>query len=352
MNSQLWHNNDELDINYIVMNDSVYLDDDLEVALGYSEIPIQYIVDQAVPPNSEEISANHKRIISFCRNKNIDLKYGTTTLGKFLVDFAKSKKIYVATSPDVAVVGGKGSLGINLLGKNINQIISAGKVLMKNISSITINLIVDEVIEDREIALQILKEKREKIIGNIVYLVDINHNIPEQSRCYICGWLARFGALSTVFIDQAENVVDEIRIENKKLLMLPGVEHSIDDEKYFGEQIINAVFIGGTYGGRLKDIKKVTTLLKNQCIKKHVRFTVAPDSTKSYIAAIEAGYIETILSSGGMVLNQCALPPAQARLGDKEIMISSDVINDDGYAGGKDAHIYLGSVKLAVESAI
>lgn len=114
---------------------------------------------------------------------------------------------------------------------------------------------------------------------------------------------------------------------------------------------ISCVYIGGM-GGFLKDLKEAADVLRGKQIAKGVRLVVSPVSANVYCEAADAGYLIDFMNAGGLVLNQCAAPAVQARIGNQEIMVSSDVYDDECLAGPETSKILLVSAKEAAEMAL
>ena len=141
---------------------------------------------------------------------------------------------------------------------------------------------------------------------------------------------------------------------------------------------VRVVYLGGSIGGRAEAIHEAAQLLKEACccttslttahsdllladrltayreqkLADRVRLLVSPASSRDYIQAADKGDLEIIARAGGMILNQCASPAIQGRLGAGEVMVTNDVHDEAGYAGPADSIIYKVTTREAIACAL
>jgi 3-isopropylmalate/(R)-2-methylmalate dehydratase large subunit len=118
---------------------------------------------------------------------------------------------------------------------------------------------------------------------------------------------------------------------------------------------IDQVSLGTCTNGRLEDLAVAAKILKGKKRNPETRLIVGPASAKVMLEAIQAGYIQTFIEAGGMVIapgcGSC-IGLHQGVLGDDESCLSTANRNFKGRMGNPEAFIYLGSPATAAATAI
>jgi 3-isopropylmalate/(R)-2-methylmalate dehydratase large subunit len=149
-----------------------------------------------------------------------------------------------------------------------------------------------------------------------------------------------------------------IKIKLNELEPMIANPHTVDNVVPVKEAAgikLQQVSIGTCTNGRIEDIEIVAKILKGKYRHPKTRLIIAPASRDILIAATAAGYIETLLEAGAVIL-----PPGcgsclglhQGVLGDGESCLSTANRNFKGRMGSPDAFVYLGSPATAAASAI
>jgi 3-isopropylmalate/(R)-2-methylmalate dehydratase large subunit len=149
-----------------------------------------------------------------------------------------------------------------------------------------------------------------------------------------------------------------IPIEVSRLEPMVALPHTVDNvypvSQIKGEKI-QQVFIGTCTNGNLSDLAIVARILRGKKCHPQVRLLVSPASRQVYLQALKAGYIETIVEAGGVVMNPGCGPCVGVHLGvlgDNEACLSTQNRNFKGRMGNPEGKIFLASPATAAASAL
>lgn len=346
---------------------------------GLSQIGV--IIDQTVPANSPETSMDQKRLREWAEKYQIPFSYGRVTTGALLAgdDSAcfgwniKAGDVVVSTVPEVYAAGGMGAVGLCLSEEEFVNTIGKGKLpgcgevndTQIQYKKMTVEGVLLPEISIQDVARAAISQLDE--MGNKKHTILLTDGpamkaFSREERAVFCRLLAHSGFLS-VIVYEKNNETREIEelwntAEFSGILELDTVKGYDDEVNQSGyninksvKQQIASVYLGGM-GGFLSDIRLAAEMLLGKHIAEGVRFLVSPASAEIYCAAADAGYLKIIMEAGGMVLNQCAGPDVQGRIGNGELLVSNDCHDEKGYAGPETSQIVLASTRLAVTCAL
>jgi 3-isopropylmalate/(R)-2-methylmalate dehydratase large subunit len=134
--------------------------------------------------------------------------------------------------------------------------------------------------------------------------------------------------------------------------------HSVDNvspiEDVAGTPIAQG-FLGTCTNGRLEDLGVAAAILAGRRVHPDVRFIVAPASKQILLDAIAAGYIQTLVEAGAILVTPGCGPCVGTHNGvpsDGENVISTANRNFKGRMGNSNAFVYLGSPATVAASVI
>ena len=149
-----------------------------------------------------------------------------------------------------------------------------------------------------------------------------------------------------------------ININAAELEPMVAKPHSVDNTAPARElkgTKIQQVFIGTCTNGRLEDIAVAARILNGKKCNPGTILIVGPASKKILLAAMKAGYIQTLVEAGAAILPPGCGPCLglhQGVLGSGESCLSTANRNFKGRMGNPEAFIYLGSPATAAATAI
>ncbi len=140
------------------------------------------------------------------------------------------------------------------------------------------------------------------------------------------------------------------------LVALPDavVNNSVRISKVAGQRIDQA-FIGSCANGTLDDLAVAARVVKGRKVAKGTRFIVTPGTQRTFLAALKAGYVETLLEAGAVVTPAtcgACVGGHMGVLGPDEVCITASTRNFKGRMGDPSARIFMGSPATVAASAL
>ncbi len=168
----------------------------------------------------------------------------------------------------------------------------------------------------------------------------------------------RVGDYRPLFPDEDAAYVRTVEIDAARLEPMVARPHTVDNvvpARELKGTKIQQVYIGTCTNGRLEDLEVAARMLFGKKRHPETRLIVLPASQAVLQAAIAAGYIETLLQAGAVILPPgcgACLGLHQGVLGDGENCLTTANRNFKGRMGNSEAFVYLGSPATAAASAI
>lgn len=339
-------------VNYAVLNNSISLQA-TELLTAANTKPwdasrVYVIQDQVIPPNSPEISEEQHRLADFAKKYGTPYFYGSVMGCHYLTtEIVAAGDVVVANDPDIFMVGAKGALGIVLGAEEMADALAKGNLELPDYKSFTIELrgSLSKELDMRAVGITLAEIFQPQVNNKtILQFIDCTASgLKLEEKMLLCGWCQRMGSVSVRFIDKGTCDIGIDLADIEKGYVLPAAST-------FGKEVV-AVYIGGSHGGFLEDVRLTAEMVAGKQLPRNMRLSIAPASSEVYYTAATAGYLTTIMEAGGIILNQCARPPEQARIGAGEILVSNDVHDEPDYAG-KDGQVVLTDTRTAVEIAL
>jgi len=161
-----------------------------------------------------------------------------------------------------------------------------------------------------------------------------------------------------LFPDESATYERTVDINVAKLEPVVAKPHTVDNITLARElkgTKIHQVFIGTCTNGRLDDLAVAAKILRGKRRHVQTRLVIAPASRGVLLAAIKAGYIQTLLEAGATILPPGCGPCLglhQGVLASGESCLSTANRNFRGRMGNPEAFVYLGSAATAAATAV
>lgn len=315
---------------------------------------VRIVVDHEVPPNSPEVSLAQRELMDFAKEYQIPFYYGRGMAFSLLEEEWQKESLILSCDRDVLMVGGKGAIGLCLSPKDMAEALTRDdwKAEEKPLYSIKVVGHLSSGVDIRDAARTLISSLQGKVPqGAALSFMDAKSHLTEEEWMILCGSMQKLPVVTAVKVETPwENRSDAVLdLGTVKSSLEVSPCHVVDK---MPRKSIQAVFLGGAYGGFLSDISLIAHKLAGKKVAHKVRLSVAPNTAKVYEKAATAGYLTTIMEAGGLILNQCATPHEQAMIRKSEILISNDIHNEEGYAGEIGGRIYLTSTQAAIDAAL
>jgi 3-isopropylmalate/(R)-2-methylmalate dehydratase large subunit len=152
--------------------------------------------------------------------------------------------------------------------------------------------------------------------------------------------------------------MDEIEIDASALGPQVAKPHSVDNvspiEEVAGTPVQQG-FLGTCTNGRLEDFRIAAEIMTGRKVAAGVRFIIAPASKTILLDAIAAGYVQTLVEAGAVMVAPGCGPCVGTHNGvpsNGENVISTANRNFKGRMGNSNAFVYLGSPATVAASVI
>ena len=161
-------------------------------------------------------------------------------------------------------------------------------------------------------------------------------------------------------VEADEDAVYEkvVKIDVSKLEPQIACPDMVDNVKAIGKvagKAVQQIVIGSCTNGRLDDLAMAARILRGKKVADGTRMLVFPASTRIFAEAMDAGYIQTLMKAGAVVMNSGCGPCLgihQGALGDGETALATTNRNFKGRMGNPKSEVFLCSPAVAAASAL
>ncbi len=161
-----------------------------------------------------------------------------------------------------------------------------------------------------------------------------------------------------VYPDEGARYAVEMEYDAGTIEPMIACPHTVDNVKPLSEvrgTSIDQAFLGTCTNGRLDDLAAAAEVLEGRKIAPGKRMIIIPASDAVYLAALQAGYLETFLKAGAVIESPGCGPCMGNHMGVPavgEVTISTANRNFRGRMGTKESEVYLASPAVVAASAV
>jgi len=348
---------------------------------------IAFIIDHYVPCPNASVAAHHDMMREFCKNHGIKLYESGEGICHRLM-FEKGHiypgGLFIGADSHSCSYGAVSGLGTGIGATDAAVAMHYGELWFKVPPSVKIVLKGElrPFVTAKDIALYIAGQLKASgaLYGALEYCGSGIASLDMEDRFTICNMAVECGAKFGIMpFDEATEVwclekrfdfsgathPDEDAVYEKELVIdLSGIgcgaalPHKVDNYAPISDVIgtkVDMVLLGTCTNGSLKDLAQAAKILSGHKPTDKVRFLVVPGSKATYGEAIKAGYINTFLEHGAMILPPGCGPCCGSSAGvpgEGEVVLSTANRNFLGRMGNVKSEIYLSSPAVCAAAVI
>lgn len=355
---------------------------------------IAIIFDHRVPAESSKTATNQKKIREFVAAQGIakfhDIRGDEGGICHQILPengYVLPGMVVVGTDSHTTSHGALGAFSFGIGATEMASVWALGKVLNVEVPGtikVVVNGTLPKYVEPKDIILHLIGRLTAE--GANFKVIEFHgetiKKMPTSGRLVLCNMTVEAGATSGIVPPDQETVrylrqeagvkqIPElfgpdpdavyeqvIEIDASQLEPQIAFPHTVDNVKPVGAARgikIQQIVIGSCTNGRLDDLATAAQILKGQKVARGVRMLVFPASWRIYHRALQAGYIDTLVKAGAVVMNPGCGPCLgvhQGALADGDKALATTNRNFKGRMGNPNAEVYLCSSATAAASAI
>jgi 3-isopropylmalate/(R)-2-methylmalate dehydratase large subunit len=345
-------------------------------------------LDHAAPAPTTKHAENHRIAREFVADQGIKnfFDVGKGICHQVLVEagLALPGEIVLGSDSHTPHAGVMGAFGAGIGRTEMASIWALGGIWLRVPESmkITVSGKLDPGVTSKDLALKIIGDM--KADGALYMSVEWHGNtiqsLPLSQRATLPNMMAEMGAKNSyippdqvvfdylkdraqreyeaIYPDQDAAYSLEAEYDAQKIEPMIACPHTVDNVKPLSEvqgTKIDQAFLGTCTNGRLDDLATAAEVLKGQKLAAGKRMVVIPASEEVYLAALQAGYLETFIEAGAVIESPGCGPCMGNHMGVPavgEVSISTANRNFRGRMGTKESEVYLASPAVVAASAV
>jgi 3-isopropylmalate/(R)-2-methylmalate dehydratase large subunit len=384
------HENGALVINQF---NEIYKDTGIEARV-WDPSRIAIIFDHRVPAESSKTATNQKKIRDFVARQGIskfhDIRGDEGGICHQILPengYILPGTVVVGTDSHTTSHGALGAFSFGIGATEMAAVWALGKILNVEVPG-TIKVVVEGAlprgVEPKDIVLHLVGRLTAE--GANFKVIEFHgstiRKMSTSGRLVLCNMTVEAGATSGIVPPDAETIhylkreagvkslpalfgpdadaaYDQvIEIDASRLEPQIAFPHTVDNVKPIGAAKgikVQQIVIGSCTNGRLDDLASAAAILKGKKVARGVRMLVFPASSRIYQQALRAGYVETFMKAGAVVMNSGCGPCLgvhQGALADGDKALATTNRNFKGRMGNPNAEVYLSSAATAAASAV
>lgn len=346
------------------------------------------ILDHATPAPSTKHAENHRIIREFVREQGITNFYdiGRGICHQILVEsgLALPGEVILGSDSHTPHAGVMGAFAAGIGRTEMASIWAIGQIWLRVPESMKISVKghLPAGVTSKDLALFVIGDL--KADGALYMSVEWHGEaigaLPLSQRATLTNLMAEMGAKNSyispdqltlnflkdrarrkfqaVYPDEDARYAVEMEYDAGTIEPMIACPHTVDNVKPLSEvrgTSIDQAFLGTCTNGRLDDLAAAAEVLEGRKIAPGKRMIIIPASDTVYLAALQAGYLETFLKAGAVVESPGCGPCMGNHMGVPavgEVTISTANRNFRGRMGTKESEVYLASPAVVAASAV
>jgi 3-isopropylmalate/(R)-2-methylmalate dehydratase large subunit len=346
------------------------------------------ILDHATPAPSTKHAENHRITRDFVKEQGIKNFYdvGRGICHQILVEsgLALPGEVVLGSDSHTPHAGVMGAFAAGIGRTEMASIWAIGKLWLRVPESlkITVTGTLGKGVTSKDLALTVIGDlgADAAIYMSVEWHGPVIEALPLSQRATLSNLMAEMGAKNSyippdkkvtdflkdrarreyqaVFPDQNARYAREVEYAGEAIEPMVACPHTVDNVKPLSAVRgikIDQAFLGTCTNGRLDDLAAAAAVLEGKKIAEGRRMIVIPASEAVYLAALQAGYLETFLKAGAVIESPGCGPCMGNHMGVPavgEVSISTANRNFQGRMGTKESEVYLASPAVVAASAV